>query len=111
MIGLWVEAFSQDDLTLRVFRSDSPQALVLGRVVPGVGSLKCREFKDYESLWFPVAFEHLDRAASGEEATAVGCDRGSDLLGVGAIAVLVRNLDIGNQIGGNMIEASLSGGG
>jgi hypothetical protein len=101
VIGLWVEARGQDDLTLRVFRSDGLEALVLGGVAPGVGGLKCRELKDHESLWFPVAFENLDRAAAGEEAAASGCDRGLDLLRVSAIAVPVCNVDVGNQIGGN----------
>ena len=60
-----------------------------------------RELENYKPLWFPLAFEDLDCAASGEVAAAVGLDRRANLLGVAAVAVGTCDLDVRDQIGGH----------
>src|SRR5437867_11748499 len=80
--------------------------LVLGRRIESPGLIQAGEFQHDHAAWRPVAFQHLDPAASHANFGTMGLHGNGRELFIRFVLFEVRNRDAGNDVGTGHAQAS-----
>ena len=75
--------------------------LILGRFVEPLRRLHIRELEEHNALGLPVALQHRERAAAGDEPASAGCHGGGRGLLSELVLLSVMDVGLDNDVGGH----------